>query len=152
MSMAKQTVVVLTDDLTGKELPDNGGETVTFSLDGTTYEIDLSHENSRIMREMLRTYVERGRRLGLGHPHTRRRSNTGNYREAKVIREWAVSKGLLQEGSRGRIPFDVREAYKNRSATERVLDDAAKVSPLPSVEARFAEPETRRQRRVTTDT
>lgn len=125
--MAKRTLVVLSDDLTGDVLPENGGETVTFSLDGTTYEIDLSHENSKVMRQMLSTYVDRARRVGVGHPHTRRRTGQGNNREAATIREWAVTKGLMAEGSRGRIPREVREAYHNRSAIEKVTDDAHKV-------------------------
>ena len=64
--MARKTLVVLEDDLTGQELPDGGGETVAFSIDGTGYEIDLSHENSRVMRETFGLYVKHARRIGLG--------------------------------------------------------------------------------------
>lgn len=122
--MARKTLVVLEDDLTGQELPDGGGETVAFSIDGTGYEIDLSHENSKVMRETFGLYVKHARRIGLGH--VRRRVSTGKSDAAK-IREWAVSKGLLAEGSRGRIPRDVAEQYRNRSASDKVKDDAERV-------------------------
>lgn len=37
--MVQRVVVRLTDDLGGAEISAGRGETVTFSLDGTTYEI-----------------------------------------------------------------------------------------------------------------
>jgi hypothetical protein len=121
--MARKTLVVLEDDLTGQELPDGEGETVAFSIDGTGYEIDLSHENSKVMRETFGLYVKHARRIGLGH--VRRRVSTGKSDAAK-IREWAVSKGLLAEGSRGRIPRQIADQYYGRSAVDKVKDDASK--------------------------
>ena len=44
--MAQKVQVVLVDDLDGG----HADETVTFSLDGVSYEIDLSHENAAAMR------------------------------------------------------------------------------------------------------
>jgi transposase InsO family protein len=44
--MAPRTVVQLVDDLDGTHIPDNQGETVTFGLDGATYENDLRAENA----------------------------------------------------------------------------------------------------------
>ena len=43
--MAKRTVVVLEDDLDGGP----ADETVTFALDGVSYEIDLSSSNAGIV-------------------------------------------------------------------------------------------------------
>lgn len=122
--MAKEMVVVYTDDLTGERLPESGGQTVTFGIDGTTYEIDLSHDNAKDMREELRRYTEHARRVGLGTSPRRRRDGVPQqYREAAIIRQWAVERGLLKPGSRGRIPHEVREKYHNRTTIERV-DDA----------------------------
>ena len=45
--MARKTRIVLEDDLSGQVLDDGAGETVSFSLDGQTYDIDLSNENAR---------------------------------------------------------------------------------------------------------
>lgn len=133
--MARKTLVVLEDDLTGQELPEGGGETVAFSIDGTGYEIDLSHENSKVMRETFGLYMKHARRIGLGH--VRRRVATGKS-DAARIREWAVSKGLLAEGSRGRIPRDIEQQYRNRTAAEKVMDDASKVESTNVREVAFS--------------
>ena len=47
--MAKKTVVLLTDDLDGSDAE----ETVSFMLDGRTYEIDLSKKNAAKLRKAL---------------------------------------------------------------------------------------------------
>jgi hypothetical protein len=59
--MAQRTVVRLTDDLSGAEIPAGRGETVTFSLDGWSYEIDLTAKNANLLRTVLRPYIEAGR-------------------------------------------------------------------------------------------
>jgi Lsr2 len=55
--MAKTVIVRLTDDIDGGD----ADETVHFSLDGTTYEIDLSSANATRLREAIRPFVEKGR-------------------------------------------------------------------------------------------
>lgn len=40
--MARRTVIVLEDDLTGQVLEPGRGETIPFGLDGQSYEMDLS--------------------------------------------------------------------------------------------------------------
>jgi len=52
--MAQRTVVRLTDDLSGGEIAAGKGETVTFSLDGLSYEIDLTAKNASVLRKVLR--------------------------------------------------------------------------------------------------
>ena len=47
--MAQKVQVVLVDDLDGG----SADETVTFSLDGVSYEIDLSHDNAAAFRDLL---------------------------------------------------------------------------------------------------
>jgi hypothetical protein len=53
--------VRLTDDLSDTEIPSGKGETVTFSLDGTSYEIDLTAKNRERASQALRPYIEAGR-------------------------------------------------------------------------------------------
>ncbi len=62
LRMAKKTQVILIDDL------DQGqaDETVTFGLDGSTYEIDLSSKNAAALRDALATYVGAAHRLARG--------------------------------------------------------------------------------------
>ncbi|WP_041241480.1 Lsr2 dimerization domain-containing protein [Geodermatophilus obscurus] len=52
--MATNTQVVPVDDLTG----DPADTTVTFALDKTEYEIDLTEDNAAEMRDELSRYVE----------------------------------------------------------------------------------------------
>ena len=46
--MARKTIVTLVDDLTGEEAQDIS--TVEFAVDGTTYELDLTNDNSAKLR------------------------------------------------------------------------------------------------------
>jgi hypothetical protein len=49
--------VSLIDDLDGSE----ADQTVTYSLDGQEYEIDLSEENAAKFRETLEPYIDKSR-------------------------------------------------------------------------------------------
>src|SRR3954452_661641 len=64
--MAQRTVVQLVDDIDGTQIADNQGETVTFGLDGATYEIDLTDQNAKQLRDAAQIYVAKGRRVGVG--------------------------------------------------------------------------------------
>lgn len=60
LSMAQKRTLQLIDDLDGTE----ASETLTFALDGVTYEIDLSEANARTAREAFAAYIAAGRRTG----------------------------------------------------------------------------------------
>src|SRR3954451_1950368 len=77
--MAQRTVVPLVDDIDGTQITDNQGETVTFGLDGATYEIDLTTKNARELREAVQVYIANGRRIGggRGRPAGSPRASTG---------------------------------------------------------------------------
>ncbi|MFC3690192.1 histone-like nucleoid-structuring protein Lsr2 [Aquipuribacter hungaricus] len=109
--MAQQVNVVLVDDLDGTPAE----ETVTFGLDGITYEIDLHAENASRLRDSLAEWVGHGRRVGGARPRkagaakpAARRSASGT--DTTAIREWARSNGH-QVSERGRIKAEVIEAY-----------------------------------------
>jgi hypothetical protein len=44
--MAQRVITQLVDDIDGKEIAEGAGETVSFALDGVSYEIDLSSKNA----------------------------------------------------------------------------------------------------------
>jgi hypothetical protein len=122
--MAQQVVVAMVDDIDGSV----ASQTVPFSLDGVSFEIDLSDDNAKILREELDRYVEAARRTGgrrirlaLGESAaTGGASTSGNDRElARRIREWANGNGYVVS-DRGRIPGDVRTAFEEaeRTATD----------------------------------
>jgi len=56
-SMAKTVIVKLTDDIDGGD----ADETVGFSLDGRSYEIDLSAANAARLRDAMKPFVDKAR-------------------------------------------------------------------------------------------
>ncbi len=104
--MAQKVHIVLEDDLDGSEAT----ETVTFGLDGTSYEIDLNDKNAAALRDALRLRRPRpqGERRPTGAAH---RGRHRQRHSAKEIRDWARSNGH-KVPERGRIPSDVREAFE----------------------------------------
>jgi hypothetical protein len=64
--MTQRTVVQLTDDLSGVEIPSGKGETVTFNLDGRSYEIELTIANSAASCASSVMSGPRGRRVAAG--------------------------------------------------------------------------------------
>jgi hypothetical protein len=66
--MAKTVIVKLTDDIDGSD----ADETITFSLDGSSYEIDLSGANAKHLREAFRPFIESGRTAGNSASHAAR--------------------------------------------------------------------------------
>ncbi len=105
--MAQKVHIVLEDDLDGSDAT----QTVTFGLDGTSYEIDLNDKNAASLRDALAAYVGHGRKVS-GSRRGRRSSSTSSAtHSAKEIRDWARSNGH-KVPDRGRIPSDVREAFE----------------------------------------
>ena len=102
--MAQKVQVVLVDDIDGSAAT----ETVSFSLDGTSYEVDLSDKNAADLREALAPWISAGRRTATRKASARRRA-TGP--DASTIRAWAKDNGV-DVPERGRIPAKVREAYE----------------------------------------
>jgi nucleoid-associated protein Lsr2 len=103
--VAQRVHIVLEDDIDGG----TAEETVTFALDGTTYEIDLSQANAAKLRDLLAPYVSAARRsTGRGTRKSRGRSSGGP--NPSEIREWARAHGHTVS-DRGRVPAHVREKY-----------------------------------------
>jgi hypothetical protein len=105
--MAQKVHIVLEDDLDGSD----ASQTVTFGLDGTSYEIDLNDKNAAALREVLATYVGHGRKVGGSRRGRRSSAAAASGHSAKEIRDWARSNGH-KVPERGRIPGDVREAFE----------------------------------------
>ena len=102
--MARRTQTILVDDIDGSE----ASQTVTFALDGVTYEIDLNEEHAAALRESLEEWVGKARRTGGRRSSGRRRSSGPS--DTQKIREWARSQGL-EVSDRGRVSAEVRKAY-----------------------------------------
>src|SRR3978361_1728321 len=92
-SMAK--TVVTTDDIDGSP----NAETVTFSFDGRSFEIDLSKKSRSALETVLKPYIESGRTVGSsrssrGSSSTRGRSRRSSSVDLAAVRAWAADNGL----------------------------------------------------------
>jgi Lsr2 len=109
--MAQRVNVVLVDDLDGSD----AAETVTFGLDGTDYDIDLSAAHASELRNALATYIGLGRKSA-GRRRKGQRSAARATKgapggvSASEIRAWARANGW-DVPDRGRVSAEVREAY-----------------------------------------
>ena len=110
--MSQRHIVSLVDDLDESE----ADETVTFGLDGATYEIDLNAEHAGELRDALAIYIAHSRRAGnvRGRVATRRAASSGGGNRLKTadVRTWARENGY-EVSDRGRIPAAVIEAYNS---------------------------------------
>ena len=109
--MAQKVNIVLVDDIDGSDAT----ETVSFGLDGTSYEIDLNDGNAERLRGMLSLYISHGRRTG----GRRQKSPTGTGRsrtqQLGEVRAWARAHGH-SVSDRGRMPQAVLVAYSESNA------------------------------------
>lgn len=111
--MARKVQVILSDDLDGNLSAD---ETVSFSLDGTSYEIDLSAKNAEEMRDVFSRYVSSARKVGResrtsGGGRGRATGGRMDREQAGAIRDWARRNGHAVS-DRGRIRRSIVEAYE----------------------------------------
>jgi len=119
--VAQQSTVAFVDDLDGTVPAE---ETVTFALDGTRYEIDLSAAHAATLREDLSTWVTHARRTGgrtrrspiraaahQADPSPSHRGSHGVGRgQGPAVRAWARTQGF-SVSARGRIPAAVQDAF-----------------------------------------
>ncbi|MFJ8930587.1 Lsr2 family protein [Streptomyces sp. NPDC102364] len=106
--MAQKVQVLLVDDIDGGE----ADETITFALDGKTYEIDLNDKHAAKLRKALEPFQKAGRRVSKAAAGNRGRgAATGGNQDTAKIREWAKGNGY-DVNDRGRVPQSIREAYE----------------------------------------
>jgi hypothetical protein len=107
--MATETYTRLVDDLDGGRAE----RTVSFSLDGRQFSIDLSKRNIAALEKTLQPYIAAARR---GEPAGRKSraakgsKASGAKRDLKAVREWASANGFTVS-DRGRISAEVQSAY-----------------------------------------
>jgi hypothetical protein len=110
--MAQKIQVLLVDDMDGGVAT----ETVSFGLDGGTYEIDLSSNNATMLRAALADYIAHARRPSKARAASVTRPNRAPARadreQTQAIREWARKNGH-KVNDRGRVPASVIEAYNS---------------------------------------
>lgn len=113
ISVAQRVVVTLSDDIDGGQ----AAETVTFAIDGKSYEIDLNPVNAKKLRKTLAPYVAAGRKQTKAGKHGK---TPVSYRHTSLapdpaaVRAWARSH-QMDVPARGRIPKRVYEAFEQAS-------------------------------------
>lgn len=115
--MAQKVQVLLVDDIDGG----TADETVSFSIDGVSYEIDLTAEHATELRDSLARWVGHARKTGGRSSSSGGRSSGGRGRrssggstssgDAGAIRDWAKANGH-PVSERGRISAEVKAAYE----------------------------------------
>jgi hypothetical protein len=119
--MAQKVQVILVDDVDGGE----ASETVSFALDGVSYEIDVSESNAAALRDALAPWVGHARRVGgrsggSGGGRARSggsggsgsgRSRGNSKHDLSDVRSWARENGF-QVSDRGRVSSEVIAAYE----------------------------------------
>jgi hypothetical protein len=106
--MAQRRLVQLVDDIDGTVLAQGDGETVRFTIDGTSYEVDLSKRNAAQLRRSLEPYRAAGRKTS--GSTGRSRASSRDY-DPRAVRKWAESNNV-DIPARGRIPATVVERYR----------------------------------------
>ena len=130
--MAQQVRVEMVDDLDGGV----ASQTVPFSLDGVSYEIDLSNANADELRDALARYLSASRRVGgrkirlaagqsagtSAPAGTSASTATAADRErSRAIRAWAVENGFTVS-DRGRIAAEIVQAYHEHDGQPIVVE------------------------------
>jgi hypothetical protein len=105
--------IVLTDDLDGSEAT----QTLTYTIDGQEYEIDLSDENVQRFHEALEPFVSKSRQVERraeparrGRGDSRRRGGGSGRDDIPQIRAWAESQ-RMDVSARGRVKKEIMNAY-----------------------------------------
>lgn len=103
----KKTEVILVDDIDGS----SADRTITFAVNGVSFEIDLNEEHATELLEDFAKWESHARRVGgrTAAPR-RRRAAASAPSEAAQIRAWAQEEGI-EVSDRGRIPTPIVEKY-----------------------------------------
>jgi hypothetical protein len=99
--VAQRTQIVFTDDIDGGP----ADATVSFAIDGTAYEIDLSAAHAGELREAFQPYLAAARKAG----RSARRPSRGGRSSGpspSAVREWAKAEGI-KVSDRGRVPAEL---------------------------------------------
>jgi hypothetical protein len=116
MATNKYQVVEVLSDVSGEK----GASTITYSINGQSYSIDLTEPETKEFHEMLAPYISVssiGKRRG-----PRLRSTP---EETAKIREWAQATGHTLTPA-GRVPAETRLAYAEALAAGTVETSAPK--------------------------
>jgi hypothetical protein len=112
--MARRIIHQLVDDLDGEVLEPGTGAEVSFSLDGISYEIDLSDSHAEELREKLAPWIAAGRKtgsaVGAARSGARKGRRASSRSDLAAVRAWAEENSITVS-ARGRVAGSVLAAY-----------------------------------------
>ncbi|WP_167503237.1 histone-like nucleoid-structuring protein Lsr2 [Streptomyces malaysiensis] len=163
--MAQKVQVQLIDDMDGGV----ADETLSFSLDGRHYEIDLRSETAQEIRDFLAPFARNARRAGTANLAAKGAKSRAGKIDNNQVREWAKREGL-PVSELGRLPKEYAPAFEearrgDRTRLNRLLRKAQidpeerqpsaepdqKVVPLRATESSSAEDSATAQAKVIGD-
>lgn len=117
--MAQKVLTTLQDDIDGTK----ASETITFALDGISYQIDLNTRHASKLRKTFAPFINAGRRVG--GRSTRRVGGTTQSASGRpkvmtaaptpvdpaAVRAWAAA-NKIKVSARGRVPSAVIEQFR----------------------------------------
>ena len=116
--MATQTTVRLVDDLDGSDAV----RTVTFSLDGKDYEIDLSDENLTKLFLAVDEFVVAARKAGPARTKRTTSTTRTTSSETAKAREWLRANDH-EVSDRGRLSQEQWDLYNQRNVGADVVEE-----------------------------
>jgi hypothetical protein len=105
--MAQRISVELIDDVDGKK----ADETVSFSLDGVEYEIDMTKKNAAALRKAFSLWQDHARRVGRQSKTRRPQTRVDVGVDTRAVRAWAESNGHAVP-ARGRIRSEIIDLFR----------------------------------------
>lgn len=108
--MAKTIIEQITDDIDGSA----NAKTVSFSLEGREYSIDLSTKNRAAFEKAVKPYVDHATLVSRRGARTSRRSRSTSPAKGQpdlgIVREWARANGHTVS-DRGRVSGVIQAAF-----------------------------------------
>ncbi|MFF8326071.1 Lsr2 family protein [Rhodococcus qingshengii] len=114
--MAEIFIRTFTDDLDGKPIDSGFEQRVTFSYQGTDYQIDLRPTNADKLEAALAPFIQSAQKVGTAKKNSGTEAATKTAtphrspEQLQAIRDWANSNGY-EVSSRGRIKKEIVEAF-----------------------------------------
>lgn len=105
--MAQKTTVVLVDDIDQSD----ADETIYFSLDNVSYQIDLNAAHAQQLRDAMAPWIKAGRRVAGRRRRGTTAATAANRELSRKVRAWAEANGI-PINKRGRIPANLIEQYR----------------------------------------
>ncbi|MCS4490081.1 Lsr2 family protein [Corynebacterium sp. ES2794-CONJ1] len=101
--MARREITQITDDFDGSILSENEVHVIRFSVDGSSYVMDVSKKNRELFEQCIADFIPKARK------DSSPAGATAKY-DAKKVREWAQARGL-HVAERGKISQEIISDY-----------------------------------------